>query len=263
MSDALKKVKNGEPLRISAGAYNTFVDAANDYLARKHNGGAAAPLGQNSQNIVHIKNNTSSAVQRLGVLGISSSVIPAANEYFKQATILLGDTPSATSHSSGRFAVTLEPIPAGGTGRAYISGQFSVKVNVTSESHLFADIKNGDTTQLQSAESGSVSILWKESGTGTKWAIVRFGASSGAGIQWVRIYDNAVNPMLCYTMTFVPPSTWNIGSAVYVYPHPSITASGIPTHYPNTTYTVAVQNGSLWIAAYTFPFPFAPYETVI
>ncbi len=35
MGDSLKKVKSGDPLVIPAATYNTFVDAARDYLARQ------------------------------------------------------------------------------------------------------------------------------------------------------------------------------------------------------------------------------------
>jgi hypothetical protein len=36
MSDTLKKVKAGDPLVIPAATFNTFVDAARDFLARQH-----------------------------------------------------------------------------------------------------------------------------------------------------------------------------------------------------------------------------------
>ncbi|MCJ7544506.1 MAG: hypothetical protein MUP47_08090 [Phycisphaerae bacterium] len=42
MTDALRKVRPGDPLVIPALAYNTFVDAARDFLARQQD--QAAPL---------------------------------------------------------------------------------------------------------------------------------------------------------------------------------------------------------------------------
>jgi hypothetical protein len=39
VSSSLKKVSPGDPLVIPAGAYNTFVDAARDYLDRRQDQG--------------------------------------------------------------------------------------------------------------------------------------------------------------------------------------------------------------------------------
>ena len=43
------------------------------------------------------------------------------------------------------------------------------------ESHLYADVTDGDATKLTSGAFGSAMILWAESGTGTKWAVVQLG----------------------------------------------------------------------------------------
>jgi len=41
---------------------------------------------------------------------------------------------------------------------------------------------------LDSVESGPISILWKQAGTGTKWAVVRFGASGGgSSFTWAQV----------------------------------------------------------------------------
>jgi hypothetical protein len=41
MSDHSKKVKSGDPLRMPAATFNTFLDAARDWLARQLNIGGA------------------------------------------------------------------------------------------------------------------------------------------------------------------------------------------------------------------------------
>lgn len=175
----LKKVSSGEKLKIPASTYNVFIDTAQDYLKRQNKqmgGESGTPL---QSKFVLVKNTTGSAVGRFGVLGISNSELSVSANYFKQNIILTGVAPSSTSHSSGRFVVLHEPIAASGVGRAYINGHCQVQINVTDANHTFCDVKNGDSTMLQSAESGPAVIIWKESGTGTKWAIIRFGGSGG------------------------------------------------------------------------------------
>jgi hypothetical protein len=43
---------------------------------------------------------------------------------------------------------------------------------MTNASHEYAEMKDSDSTQLSSGVKGTASILWVESGTGTKWAVV-------------------------------------------------------------------------------------------
>ena len=38
-----------------------------------------------------------------------------------------------------------------------------------------ADIDDGDPSHLVSADSGAAKVLWKESGTGERWAVVQCG----------------------------------------------------------------------------------------
>jgi hypothetical protein len=192
MGDYLRKVSSNTPLSISAQTWNLLMDMARDYLASKQSFGRN-PLSSAPQNTILVKNNSGSDVTRFGILGIDNVVITPtdnANE-FKSKQALLGAAPSTTNHASGKFVICAEPIANGKIGRAYVSGACVVKVNVTDESHSFADVADGDIAKLASAESGPCAILWKESGTGEKWAIVRFGGSGGGGltISWGTVIE--------------------------------------------------------------------------
>ena len=66
----------------------------------------------------------------------------------------------------------VEPVQRG-------SGVAVCQVDKIEEDDSWADVKVGDVTALQSATTGSAYILWSESGTGVKWAIVRLSNSSG------------------------------------------------------------------------------------
>jgi hypothetical protein len=189
MGDAFRKVRDGERLKIPAAAYNAMIDAAQDYINRKNN--LTSETGkQLPVNMVYIKNTTGAAVDRLNILGIGGSEIDATTVSFKQTTVLTGVTPSKTDHASGRFVITAEPIGIDCIGRAYVSGFTPVYLNIIDEGHLYAEIKEGDVTQLESAATGSAVILYKQEGTGTKLAVVRYGGSGGANTAttlWAKI----------------------------------------------------------------------------
>jgi hypothetical protein len=62
-------------------------------------------------------------------------------------------------------------------GEAVIAGACLVRVNVPQdgEEFQFANIAPGNTATLQARVIGGSRILWRESGSGTKWAVVRLG----------------------------------------------------------------------------------------
>jgi len=192
MTSALRKVQPGDPpslklrrtgpLKIPAATFNTFVDSARDYLQRRQSqGGRATPSARDS-GIVLVRNDSGSDVGRFAVLGIDSPVItPTDNaDEFKNRVALAGVTPTEASHW-GAFVVTLEPIAAGEIGRACAAGVCPAKVYVTDTTHAFADVSDGQAGYLASAETGAAQILWRETGTGEVWAIVRLGVPAAPG----------------------------------------------------------------------------------
>ncbi len=181
MSD-LRKVKPGEPLRIPAATFNTFIDAAEDFQRRRHDQSAGPQAAGRRMDAVPVKNNSGSDVGRFGVLGIDGPIFtPADSENgFKNRVALVGVTPADPTHL-GRFAILLEPVAAGKIGQAAVAGVCVAKVAVQAADDGFADVKDGYSSSLKSGTSGAATILWKETGTGEKWAIVRFGGSSGGG----------------------------------------------------------------------------------
>ncbi|MCG3177995.1 MAG: hypothetical protein BIFFINMI_00318 [Phycisphaerae bacterium] len=187
----LAKVKPGDPLRIPAATFNAFVDAAEDLRRRQHDQFTSMqPVGSQTV-IVPIKNNSGGDLGRFAVLGIDSPVFtPADNEDgFKNRIALVGVTPVAPTHL-GRFAILLEPVANGRIGQAAVAGVCVAKVEVQAEDDGFADISDGSTASLASGPSGAATILWKETGTGEKWAVVRFGGGGGAGLLWGKAIDD-------------------------------------------------------------------------
>gem|GEM_PF-2241186 len=197
-SNTFKKVRDGEKLRIPARTYNAMIDAAQDYANRKSDRIQSGHSGAVPSNIVLVKNTSGVAVGRLCVLGISNSLISVSSNQFKEQMAFVGVVPLTASHGSGRFVITVEPIAHNSLGRAIVTGVCQVQINVTDGNHSFADITNNDVTKLTSAETGPATILWKEAGTGTKWAVIRFGGSGGGSSVQLAIvtqepeYNNAL-----------------------------------------------------------------------
>ena len=180
--DHLKKVKSGDPLAFPAATFNAFVDAA-----RAHQAGQRSINGEGTRSVGHIttvnvQNASGSDVGRFGVLGIDGPAIgPEQNlAEFQGRPTLKGVTPVAGTHN-GTFVVLLDPVGDGRIGRGCAAGVTVAKIDVADESHTHADIANGVTAHLASGTSGAARILWKESGTGEKWALLRLGDAAITG----------------------------------------------------------------------------------
>lgn len=189
MTDVLKKVQSGDRLRIPARAYNSFVDAANDLRQRQQNRQQQATPHQRDSGIILVRNSAGSNCPRFGVLGISAPIVaPGIGEEFKNRIALDGVVPSDPAHV-GRFVITLEPAKTSQIVSAVVSGACVVQIDVEDEAHGYAEIDDGNFLQLRSATSGS-RILWKESGTGTKWAIVHLGVAPSVGMIPVKVWQD-------------------------------------------------------------------------
>jgi hypothetical protein len=172
--------KAGDRLRISARQYNSAVKAGEAHNASQLSRTCdrvyrPLPAGQ-----VWLKNTTANDRARFEILGLGDPLFtPTENaDEFKSSIAFKGAAPSFASHFGGLFFVLLEPISAGDVGLAIIQGIANVQIDVKDADHEFADIEDAATDTLRSYCAGSARILWKESGTGDKWARVLLGAMS-------------------------------------------------------------------------------------
>jgi len=173
MGDTMKKVKSGDPLVIPSQTFNSFIDAAQAHKARQQSSSQTDRQAFRQSGIVLVKNASGADRQRFDVLGVDAPIItPTDNEdAFKNKVLLSGSTPTESDHL-GRFVILLVPLADGKVGMACASGVCAVHVDVQHEDHRFADIRDAEASSLQSRESGAATILWKETGTGLKWAVV-------------------------------------------------------------------------------------------
>jgi len=186
----VNRVQKGQPLRIKAADWNAAQDAAADLAARRNTFGRDWQATFKQTGIVRIRNDSGYDRDRFNVLGIDDTVIkPDENlEEFKNRIALIGVEPKDPDHV-GRFAVLLEPIPAGAIGMGVVAGVTVVQVDVQDEDDTFAEIADGVVDNLKSGQAGSALILYKETGTGVKWAVVRLG-NPATGLLWGKAVSN-------------------------------------------------------------------------
>jgi hypothetical protein len=191
-----KRVNAGDPLRISATAWNAtlqMVAGRTNPTMRGSNSGSALGPGE-----LWIRNDSGADCDYLDVLGIDSAVFDPAGDAVAEAEFMFSDvavsgiTPVDPDHV-GRFAVLMEPIAAGEIGRGLVAGITPAWINVEDAGEAgFADICHGVSTYLSTGMYGSARVLWRAGlgespGTGEQWAIVLLGTPNwvpGAGLEY-------------------------------------------------------------------------------
>jgi len=176
MGDPLKRVQRGQPLRIPAETFNTFIDVAKAHQQAQQRSGVRHE-SLLSPGVILVQNNSGIDVDQYEVLGISGVIIdPDDNEdEFRRQVALTAITPAA-SHA-GKFVITAEPIADGEIGQARVAGVSPVMIDWPTDGN---DYKLADVSGwgfLEASWLGSAQVLWRAGGTGVQWAIVRFGIS--------------------------------------------------------------------------------------
>lgn len=197
-----KQVTSGEKFHFSARAYNEMNRVIEDGRMKGFSMHTRTPAANND--FVMVKNTSGMHVGRFGVLGIAGILFDPQTSLpaFTSRVVFTGTVPQEALHKDGRFLICAEPIRKNAIGRAWADGIVTCRIEVLNETHSYATIKPDDPTQLVSGDQGLCYILWKETGTGTKWAVVRFG-SSGSSLQWAFCAADAAygNTLDCFLNT--------------------------------------------------------------
>jgi hypothetical protein len=130
--------------------------------------------------LVWIHNSTGYELHAYSIVGIGTTlpVAPATDlDQFLDMPHVDGVDP--TTDHVGKFAITQEEIPIGGNGFALVTGVSVCQLSVTAEADKYADVAANDRDKLVTGSSGFARILAKESGTGTKWGVVRLSGGEG------------------------------------------------------------------------------------
>lgn len=171
----LDKKSPGDRLRIQASDWNAFVDAAR--AARITGGEDFQPAADDYPfAICRVRNDSGADLGRFDVVGLGEPLFDPGEEdklpQFKRCPAFASDVPEEGTHEN-KWAVLLEPVAAGRIGPALVAGV--VPVQMTGADVGFAEIADGSTA-LQASPSGSARVLWADSGSGLRWAMVRIGA---------------------------------------------------------------------------------------
>lgn len=183
-----------------AGAFNSIIDSDAAIRAQKMRRGPPDPHGAHQQQtgMVRIVNDSGEPREALDVLGITGAfydpdaqpdqfkyngpialrgTIPTLAPGSSSSSGSSGSMPPAASHREN-YVVLAEPVDVDGVARAYIAGVCPARLNVVSEGHTHAGIKDGDATTLETGGAGTARIVWKQPGTGAgKLAYVELGAA--------------------------------------------------------------------------------------
>jgi hypothetical protein len=193
MAETFPRVSPGDPLKISAETWNAVMglgqrlQVGDSAANRAGDGSGKLPPG-----VIWIQNESGEDRAEFDVLGIDDILVsPDDGEAeFRYSPKLSCVTPVAGTHD-GKWVVLLEAIKDGAIGKARIFGLATVTIDVTVESHTTADIADGEVA-LASTPSGCAQILWKESGTGSKHALIRFPVyGEGTRAQYVEFAARA------------------------------------------------------------------------
>ncbi|MBD3671910.1 MAG: hypothetical protein HUJ26_00155 [Planctomycetaceae bacterium] len=178
MVDPLRKPVSGEPFVPSAKQTGMFIDAYKATLG----GRAERPRGRFPEldaDVVLVRNDTGADITiPHGVVKIGGPLIAPAdrsNVVFERP-LVAGELPDEDPD----WCVLQQPLADGAIGRAVLSGLTWVRIDVIDEADTHCVATAGETGFLESSTSGPGFILWKESGTGEKWALIRISNEEGA-----------------------------------------------------------------------------------
>jgi len=166
--DPFAKVSSGKPFRMSADAYNAFVDAAKAHRSRDADG--QFERSHRIDGTTLVKNVSGSDQSQFAVMGIKQPLVGSAvnlDEFKTSARfeVDVPNVPSKWSPSQGEqdhraaFVVLAEPINAGEIGLAYISHACPVQVTCVDDKEYRSAIPiDGDTAKLQCSDVGTVRL---------------------------------------------------------------------------------------------------------
>lgn len=177
----LRHLMPGEQLAgLPAEAHNAFFDT---YKRVMQQGGPANGTGQSSSVRVLnclVRNDSGAAiVADFPILQLEDVLVDYDdnNQVIYRGAGFSGTTP-ASDTDIGRIAVVQGPIADDVVRSAVLLGPTWCQVYVSDAAHTFAK-PQASNTELASDAAAGAPIIWKQSGTGTKWAIILLGGGGG------------------------------------------------------------------------------------
>lgn len=178
-SNAFKKVVVGEALQIPAETYNAFIDAALAERARRGLSSATGDGALLTPAHARVSNDTGTDVPPFGCLilgdaGIDPTLDDSAPTEFERQMLFEGEEPDVGTLDDP-FAVFPGGVRDGYTERGQVTGVAAVQLTVLNAGHEWAGPSSSSLlleTKADDSTARGAKILWKEAGTGLRWAYV-------------------------------------------------------------------------------------------
>ncbi|MDD5598461.1 MAG: hypothetical protein PHV82_10990 [Victivallaceae bacterium] len=178
----MKKVITGETFKVKASTWNTFIDAANHYKNTQMSLGSGALRGNAKTGIVLVQNDSGELLEQFSPVILDDLIIQPDDDEkeqeFKSRVPVFSGKKVSADNKDMPFAILQTPLELEKIGKALLLGVTPAKINIGNESHEYAKL---DASELVSTSSGVGRILWKESGTGEKWALLQLGGGGSGG----------------------------------------------------------------------------------
>ena len=178
----MQKVSTGEKFKVKANTWNAFIDAANHYKNTQMSLGFEALRGNAKTGIILVSNDSGGLLEQFSPVILDDLIIQPDNaekeQEFKSRVPVFSGKKVSADNKDKPFAILQVPLESEKLGKALLQGITPVKVNIGNESHKYAKLS---AAGLVSTSSGSGRILWKESGTGEKWALLQLGGGGSGG----------------------------------------------------------------------------------
>lgn len=173
--DLFQPVRPGDP--ITAETFNLLLGAARDSRRGPPVGAAhRRPDSPTKGSQVLVKNGSGSDLLRYSVTILGSvAITPTDNADGFAENLAVSVAAPGSPTAKPVVAILQEPIANGAFGYATILGLTFCKVDVSSgeTDWQWADVVSSQTSKLDMKQyNGPARVIWKESGTGEKWALV-------------------------------------------------------------------------------------------
>lgn len=171
----LPRARDDATLMLSGRTYNKLAEASEITLSSagvlSRGGGRSSFSGDGL--FVQVVNTTGSILLPGNIVTLHQPLFTPSQPGFDSTRLCEVTFPDITKF--GGVGVVRDSMPADGSGLVQIAGVVKTKVNVQKEFHRYAKIKHIVETELESCyQEDDFLILWKEAGTGQKWAWVQF-----------------------------------------------------------------------------------------
>ena len=214
MSDLYDIPRGAKLNRITSSHVRAWNEAARAEMGRAFDSESDIESGAKSATVIDILNNTGATIEQFEILRLTDAVITySQNELsFRNNWCIKAETPRETT-ALDSIVVARTSLTSDRIGKATIAGVTPAKVLVGTgeESWKFVQAINGDRTKFAIAESRGIGqIVWKETGIGTKWALVELAGPAARiqrGYTWTGIKSADYSAAVWEAIPVTPAST--------------------------------------------------------